>query len=61
METFEEDQIRQRRRAQHFEMTDVMANIRAQYREIAADEFISPVEEILMCRRARVGAQNCTA
>ena len=29
-ETFEEDQIRQRRRAKHFEMIDVMANIRAQ-------------------------------
>lgn len=46
---FHEDQVSQRRWERHFEMIDVMANIRAEYRQIAADEFISPVELIYMC------------
>ena len=53
METLEEDQVRKLRWEKHFEMIDVMANIRAEYRQIAADEFISPVEDIFMCQRVR--------
>ena len=46
---FYEDQVRQRRWERHFEMIDVMANIRADYRQIAADEFISPAELLYIC------------
>ena len=46
---FYEDQVRQRRWERHFEKIDVMVNIRAEYRQLAADEFISPAELLYMC------------
>ena len=49
MESFESDQVKQRRWIKYREMVSVMADQRAIYREITKDEFISPGELLYLC------------